>query len=51
MQSKDQSDATANDPISALRENLARIAEKLTVEIEPATIYVVPSSDREPAQE
>jgi len=51
MQSKDQPEAIANDPIRALRENLARVAEKLTVETEPATIYVVPSSDHEPAPE
>lgn len=51
MQSDSQPEAPVNDPITALRENFARIAERLTVEIEPATIYVIASLDRELAPE
>jgi hypothetical protein len=45
MQSNDQPEATANDPINVLRENFARIAEQLTWDVEPAIVYSIRPAD------
>ncbi|HEX3684768.1 MAG TPA: hypothetical protein VHU83_19685 [Bryobacteraceae bacterium] len=45
MQSNDPPEATANTPISILREDFGRIAEQLTWDVEPAIVYSIRPAD------
>lgn len=41
MQNGEQPAETVNDPMNDLRKNFRRLAERLTSDVEPATIYCI----------